>query len=143
MHNGIAGLAGGVKDLETWSPTLSLLGELPPIHSAWKPNIREEQGHFAIGIQQSECGCPIGSTQYRISKLTHHVDRVVTHIGVILNDKNQFPLTARDIASRQTLIRHVFLTAISRQIKFNSRSLSDFAIELYMAARLLDEPVDL
>jgi hypothetical protein len=41
VDDGVTGVAGRIEDLETWSPSLSLISELPTVHAAGKPDIRE------------------------------------------------------------------------------------------------------
>ena len=99
MDNGISGIAGRVEDLEPRLPTQSLIGELAAIHTARKPDIRKEQADFAVRVQQPKRGRPISRTQNGVSKIADDLDRVIAHIGIILDDQHQFPSTARKLTS--------------------------------------------
>jgi hypothetical protein len=50
MHDGVSRIPGRIEDLETWSPTQSLLRKLPTVHAAGKPHIRKKEVDFAVRI---------------------------------------------------------------------------------------------
>ena len=99
MDDGVSGIAGRVEDLEPRLPAQSLVGELATIHAARKPDIREKKADFAIRIQKPKRGCAIRGAQYGISKIADHLDRVVADVRIILDHEDQFPATARNLAS--------------------------------------------
>ena len=82
------------SDFQSCPAALCFVRELPPIH-AWQTHIRDQQLDVGNRIEHPQPGGTVRCIDNHISDLAKHLDRVIAHIGIVVDDKNRLSRTAR------------------------------------------------
>src|SRR5580704_4081001 len=143
MHYGVARISGHEQHLHVGVQNLELVGELAPVHSG-QNDVGQQQIEFSLLDQRERLLGIVGLLNF-VVKLAQRIDNIMSHVIVVLDDKNAFAGGALDDRRLRAFdfVPGRLIADQPRQIDFDRRALAEFAVDLYVTARLLDEAIDL
>ena len=140
MHDGILGIAGREQNLERDAALVEFLRELTAVHPALHDHVGEQQIEFGTTFDERERLGGVRRRQRRVAEALQLRNHVSAHKSIVLDHQDRF--AAAGDRRRRLLRRRVSFLVGAREIKLDGRSVALFAVELDVAARLLDEAVD-
>src|ERR1700722_2915541 len=96
-----------------------------------------------MGLQNLESSNALGCLQHPVTQLAQDSAGMRSDIAVVFDGENRLVMAALGDSRRRFDGRDRFIRIQARQINLHRRALTDFAINSYMAAGLLDEAIDL
>ncbi len=143
MDNGVASVAGREQDPEIAPGQAGLIRQLPAIHAAGQADVGEQELDLRMLRQPLQSALPVADLDHLVAELAQDPGGVGAHIGIVLDHQHGLRLAStRHLGGRGRFdLRGECMQP--RQVDLDRRAQPDLAVDLDVAARLLDEAVDL
>src|SRR6185437_10165536 len=141
-HHGWFGVARGEQHLEVRPALARLLGELDPTHTAGHHDVGEEQIESIAALDDGERSRAVLGLQHGITELLEAPQRDTPHPRVVFDDENRLAVLAAANLTGLAFRSRSRRGFESRQIDADRGAASELAVNLHMAAGLLDEAMD-
>jgi hypothetical protein len=141
MHDRILGIAGHKKHLEVRPPPLGCVSDLLARQRTRQDHVGQQQVDPGAIVESGQ-GFPAIPGQSRpVTQLPQLLHDEIAHHRVVLDHQHGLVAGLVQFGRRGGSL-HMRRGLASRQIEFYGRTVPDFAVDLDVAIRLLDEAVD-
>src|ERR1700734_1690884 len=141
MHNGIARISGHKHDLQRRLTLYRFIREFATVHTG-HDNVGQQQFDGFGFVEQAERFVGSARGEHVITESAQRLDDIAAHVGLVLDDEDAFAETAAADFALDVVLRDI-LADEAPQIDFEGRAFPDLAVDLHVAAGLLDKAIDL
>ena len=142
VHHGVGGVAGGEQHLEAGPSAQRLVGKLLAV-DVRHHDVGEQEFHVGDAVERRQRIRGAVAVEHRIAELVQRVGGQPAHQRIVLDHQDDFAAIAGAHRFERRALDLLGVADEARQINLDRGAGAGLAIDLDVAARLLDEAVDL